>query len=411
MTITTLIKSGAAAASAALALAGTATASGPIISAGTGCAVQCITKALVTPTTTTAKVELATTVTAHLTVSIAKQTSGTTTGGFVAPSWKTVSISAFSPSKTAWFSGLEPETTYAIVVKATDLKGQKASQQGTFETLEVETTGQAGPGQLDSGLGCAAQCIERALFTQTKPAASVANVDIETSTDAKVQIIVSRDEPVPTAVGPSQWDVVSSQTSPGLVRSWKTQVGGLRPATRYYVVVRAKDAQDRVAIQQGSFRTVRAHAVVTIHKLKIVNDGDKGRNRGELYFAYRGNGHEFANSGGFEKLGSGSVVSANVAFDLPVNASGMLSVVVAATECDALLKKNCVVEAGPGGDALAGGKLDLWQVLDGGALPPWYGTGVQAPAGHDGYVVLATGDTYVRFLALATIDLKFDWPS
>jgi len=411
MTLTTLIRSGAAAALSALALAGTATASGPIFSAGTGCAVQCITKALVTPTTTTAKVELATTVTAALTVSIAKQSSASTTGGFAAPTWKTVSIPAFSPSKTAWFSGLEPDTTYAIVVRATDLKGQKASQQGTFKTLEVKTTGQAGPDQIDSGVGCAAQCIEHALFTQTKPAVSVANVDIETATEAKIQIVVSRDEPAQTAAGPSQWDVVSSQTSPGFVRTWKTQVGGLRPATRYYVVVRAKDTHDHVAIQQGSFRTVGAHAVVTIHKLKILSDGDKGRNKGELHFDYWADGKLFASSGGFKKIGSGAVVRTDVAVDLPVRADGKVSVVVTATECDALLKKNCVVEAGLTGDAAAGGKLDLWQILDGGALPPWYGTGVQAPAGHDGYVALSTSDTYVRFLALATIDLEIDWPS
>ena len=29
-------------------------------------------------------------------------------------------------------------------------------------------------------------------------------------------------------------------------------------------------------VRQGSFRTVSATATVTIHKIKVVNDGDKG---------------------------------------------------------------------------------------------------------------------------------------
>ena len=137
----------AAAAVAMLALAaGTASADGgPIISAGTGCAVQCITKAVVTPTSTTATVELETTVPARLTVSITKQATGTTTGGLTAQLTKTDHIWAFARHPKASFDGLEPDTTYAIVVKATDLKQQTASQKGTFKTLPVKTQGPVGP--------------------------------------------------------------------------------------------------------------------------------------------------------------------------------------------------------------------------------------------------------------------------
>ena len=220
----------AAAAFAMLALAaGTASADGgPIISAGTGCAVQCITKAVVTPTSTTATVELETTVPARLTVSITKQTAGTTTGGLTAQLTKTDHIWAFARHPKASFDGLEPDTTYAIVVKATDLKQQTASQKGTFKTLPFKTQGPWAE-HARSGLGCAAECIETALFTQVKPAASIANIDLRTSTEAKIQLIVSRDKPVATAAGPSQFDVVSNQSCPGMTRSWWTRSAASSP--------------------------------------------------------------------------------------------------------------------------------------------------------------------------------------
>jgi hypothetical protein len=406
---------------AALTLAtSSAAAGGPIISAGTGCAVQCIEKALVVPTATSATVDVKTTVLAHLTVSITKQVVPTTTGGLVAPQTRTVSISAFTPWKLASFAGLEPDTTYAIVVRATDLTGQKASRSGTFATLPVKAQDHSPVGGFDSGAGCAAQCIQKALFTQTQPAASIAKLDVRTATDAKIRVVVSRDKPVATADGPSQLDVVSSQASPGFTTSWQTQVGGLLPGTTYYAVVRATDAQGRTAIRQGSFRTVPATAIVTLHKLKVVGDGDKGRNKGELAFRYYGNGDERAWSGSFKKIRSVSVVGVwlrgtsrpGFSMSFPADGDAKLDVKVIGEECDVLFK-NCVVESGlPSGNqyASARAELDLSTVLDRGAQGAWQGTGVTAPAGHDGYFVLSTGDTYVRFLVLATVDLRIDWP-
>lgn len=392
---------------------------GPIISAGTGCALQCIEEALVTTTATSALVELKTTVLAHLEVSIAKQAAATTTGGLTAPQTKTVSISAYSAKRTASFAGLEPETTYTIVVEATDLNQQTAYRKGTFETLPVKAQAPAGPTTLDSGLGCAAQCIEQVAFTQIRPAASVASLDLRTATDAKIQLVLSRDKPVATAAGPSQLEIVAKQSSPGLTRSWRTQVGGLLPGTRYWAVVRAKDAEGRTSIRQGSFRTVSATAVVTLHKLKVLNDGDKGRNKGELHFRYEGAGEELGSNGTFQKIRSVSTVDVRVAGQsrpgmsmlLPANGDATLDVRVRADECDAALKKNCVLESGGGSaDAVAGGRFDLAEILEDGALPRWYGTGVAAPPGHDGYFVLATSGTYVDFVVLATLDLRIDWP-
>ena len=78
-TIKTLFGLVAAALVAALTIAaGTATAAvGPTITAGTGCAVQCVKKAAVSTTASSAKVELETTVLAVVRVWVAKQTAAT----------------------------------------------------------------------------------------------------------------------------------------------------------------------------------------------------------------------------------------------------------------------------------------------------------------------------------------------
>ena len=111
--IATALKLATALAATLMLAAGTASADGgPIISAGTGCAVQCITKALVTPTSTTATVELETTVPARLTVSITKQTAATTTGGLTASVTQTDHIWAFArrPGQLSQVSSRTPPT-------------------------------------------------------------------------------------------------------------------------------------------------------------------------------------------------------------------------------------------------------------------------------------------------------------
>jgi hypothetical protein len=423
-TTKTLLGSVAAALVAALTIAaGTASASdGPTITVGTGCAAQCITKAVVTTTTTTAKVEIETTVLAHLRVSVRKQTAWTPGGDLASPETKTVLISAFSQSRVASFYGLEPDTTYAIAVRATDLKGQVAWRKGTFKTLPVKTTGQTGATGIDSGLGCSAQCITKVQIIQKPPVASVALVDIATSENAKIQIVVSRDKPVETANGLAQFEVVSNQISQQLTKSFKVNVGGLAYGTRYYVVVRAKDDQGRMNVRQGSFRTVKATATVTVHKVKVVNDGDKV-GKGELFFGlYLGDDVYAAWGTGLMKLDSGDVFDVRrkgttrtgFSFEVPANGDAKFEMEMLGQECDAALKKNCILEAGryPSLDqyAWAGGTFDISDLLAKGALPPWYGTGVTPPAGHDGYFVFGTGNTYVKYFVMATIDLRVDWP-
>jgi hypothetical protein len=418
----TLLSTIAALLLAALSIAaGTASAtSPPAFTAGQGCSVQCISKAAVTATATSAKVELATTVPANLKVTVSKPASGGNGGGFVANQAKTVNVSANSPLKTAFFLGLEPDTTYTIAVRATDLQGRSSVRSGTFKTLPIKTTGTGGPSTFDTGLGCSKQCITKALVSQKQPDGTTVRIDIRTSTTAHIQIDVSRDKPVQLAGGGvAQYDVVSRQWTPSPAKAWAPSVGGLDYGTKYYAVVRARDNQGRVSYRQGSFRTVSATATITLHKIKVLNDGDKV-GKGELYFRlWLGDTFDEWASG-WRKLNSGDVTNVNpsgttrpgFSFQVPANGDAEFSMAMSGEECDAVLKKNCLVEAGaPSGQyAVASGNFDVSQLLKPGALPGWYGTGVSQPAGHDAYFVFGTTDHYVKFLVLATIDLDVDWP-
>ena len=422
LTRTLLLSSAAAALVAALSIAaGTASAtSPPVLTAGPGCSVQCVSKAAVTVTATAAKVELATTVPAHLKVTVRKQPTGGN-GGLVANQAKTVHVSYNSPVKTAFFLGLEPNTLYAIAVEATDFQGRSSVRSGTFKTLPIKTTpGIGGPGTIDSGLGCSKQCITKALVSQSQPDGTTARLDIRTSTTAHIQIDVSRDKPVQLAGGGlAQYDVVSRQWTPSPTKAWTPLVAGLDYGTRYYVVVRARDNQGRVSLRQGSFRTVSATATITLHRIKVLNDGDKV-GKGEMFFRMWFDG-DYAWGTGLRKLSSGDTTNVNpsgtsrpgLPFQVSANGDAEFTVEMVGEECDAVFKKNCLIEAGSYTNfsqwASAKGRFDVSELLSP-ALPGWYGTGVSEPAGHDGYFVLGTTDQYVKFLVLGTIDLHVDWP-
>jgi hypothetical protein len=371
-------------------------------------------KAAVSATASSAKVELETTIVAVVTVWVARQVTGSPPGTLMASQAKVVQL--YLPAgatRTASFDGLEPDTTYAIAVKATDVHGKSSTRTGTFKTLPVKTNGIGGPNTLDSGVGCSVQCITTALFGQAPPDGSVANAELKTSTDAKIQLIVGADQQF--------HEIVFDQTNPWLVRLWKPKIRNLLPGTTYHVVVRATDAQGRISERRGTFDTVSATALVTIQKIKIVNDGDKGKARGELYFRYFFAGQEHGNYG-FRKLGSGAVIDAKVNgnprpgvfYRVPANGDAKLDVHASAEECDGhTYMKNCAVEGQIVADsqyAYVGGKFRLQDILSG-ALPGWYGTGVTKPAGHDGYFVFGPGDRYVKILVLATVDLDYEWPS
>ena len=408
----------ALAASIAVVLAGAATATadgGPVLGAGGGCALQCIQKALVTTISTAAKVELRTSVPTKIVVTARRQSS---TGGLVAgPPDASATGQTLRIERTLFLVGLEPKTTYRITVSATDGQGHTASRSGTFETLPVATAiDLGGAGGLFSGLGCSAQCIEKAVPTAIGPTAAV--FEVKTDWPARIRLIVGRD--------PAVQQVVSDTQSAGLVTSWTTGASPLDPGTEYFVSVRATDADGRMATVWGSFKTAERHVRVTLWKVKVINDGDKGRARGEMHFDYWGGGQWFFGEGGFHKRRSGDTFTVRalgttrpgVMMLLPANGpSPMVDIRAYAEECDGVAMYACELEStswgapSGGGDiggddfATAGGPMPLSSMLTAGVVPPRFGTSM--PEGHQGYFSFETTQHHVKFRVYAFADVVF----
>ena len=401
------------------ALTGTVSASadgGPIVVAPGGCALQCIQKALVTVTSTAAKVELRTTVPTKIVVTARRLS---TTGGLVAgPPDASATGQTLKTERMLFLLGLRPKTTYRIVVSATDAQGHVASRSGTFGTLAVATAiDVGGPGSLSSGLGCKAQCIKKAVPTAIGPTAGV--FDIQTDTPARIRMLVGRD--------PAVQQVVSSSQSAGLTTAWTTSATLLDPGTSYFVSIQATDAAGHTALAWGSFKTVERKVQVTLWKVKVISDGDKGRARGEMFFDYWANGSWLYGERGFHKRSSGDTFTVRadgttrpgLTMLLPANGPApRVDIRAYAEECDGPVRmKNCVLESkfglAPhgGGDvggndfATAGGLFSLNTVLTGGVLPPNFG--MNMPAGHDGYFAFETTQFHVKFRVFAFADVIY----
>ncbi len=83
----------------------------------------------------------------------------------------------------------------------------------------------------------------------------------------------------------------------------------LLTGTTYQVTAKATDADGATRVEQGTFRTRSAVAVVTFHKLKVLNDADKGGNAGEISFDYAVE-DEVDVTSWFRRIDSGDTVSA-----------------------------------------------------------------------------------------------------
>jgi hypothetical protein len=178
-----------AAAVVALALCATATAgTGPAISAGAGCSISCIESALVTPTASSASVEIRTSVRASVTVAVAEVgaplgiAGGTPSGHVTVPPFVTL--------RTVLVPALEPETTYRIVVTARDVQGHAETRSGTFTTRKVKVAVDLPDVGLSSGLGCKVDCLTRGALTSDDSVPGRARLAVESSVPATFQVLL-----------------------------------------------------------------------------------------------------------------------------------------------------------------------------------------------------------------------------
>lgn len=377
--------------------------------AGGGCTLQCIEKALVTTTASSAKVAIETSVPTKVVVTVRRLSRF---GRIDGPAIKAVGTQLVA-SRTLYVYGLDPKRRYWIGVEATDTTGHTASRNGKFWTREAQTAGLPAAGDLSSGLGCSVKCITKAVPVQIGPTAAL--FEVGTSTPARITVIVS-----PAGTG----SIASISTSPARTRTHRHTASPLQPGTRYDLRVRATDAQGRTEAQTFSFQTVERKAKVTFWKIQVIEDGDPGPGRGELGFGYWVGG-TLLQEDGYRKVGSGDMLDVSargtsrpgLSGTVSVNgASPQLDVRVHGEECDSVLMKNCTREvkapnwAPSGGDAdeaVAGGLFQANALATREALPAGYAA--LLPEGHDRYLVFETTQYDVEFRVFATVDFFYAW--
>jgi hypothetical protein len=400
-----IAKALAASVVAALALCAAATAGGPTISAGYGCAVVCIESALVTSTASSASVEVKTSVPASVTVTAARLDAelGLVTG--TTP--KHVSVAPFLTSRTVILSGLEPETTYRIVVTAKDLQGRVQTRSGTFTTRTVKVAVDLPDMGLSAGLGCKADCIEKGALTSDPDVPGRARLELVSTVPATFQVNLV----VKTISG----DVLDERVLATGSRKtrYTATLDRLLTGTTYSVTAKAIDEKGQAWVEQGTFRTRSAVATVTLHRIVVIDDGDKGANRGEIALDFYVDGtYEWGR--GFHKQSSGDTIlptapgtsRPGVMVTVSADRRRAVELELGGVECDGQLMKNCLREAGGRDfDALAETTFDLRQAfVPSGVLPASYGNAL--PAGHDAYVVWQTTTDHLKLRAYATVDVR-----
>lgn len=285
------------------------------ISAGEGaggCSLQCITKAKLSTGYSSPDVglDVATTVPAKVRVSVSKQAPVIDQDGD--PSFPGTPAKATSPNGVqSWktsLTGLQPTTKYFIIVQATDADGDIAYRHGTFRTVT--------PAQQDGGFtmggeepGCAFQCITRATVTPGD-GSDPAEVVVRTHTPATFEVMLST-EPPTIQDGRPAFDAKDVWNTSGLDlgEAWDHEVTGLQPATTYYGIITARDANGKRSYATGRFTTDGVDVVITLHHVQVVGDGDDGKlNRGELSFAW-GVGEDTTGLRGERKMHSGERTS------------------------------------------------------------------------------------------------------
>jgi hypothetical protein len=409
MTRTLISLIGSLVAALALSAAASATTGPGGITAGAGCAVACIESALVTTTASSASVEVRTTVPTSVTVDVAKLDAKL--GLAAGTAAKHASMPSFLKVRTVLIPGLEPEMTYRIVVNARDLAGKVQSRSGTFTTRAVKVAvGQPDLG-LSGGLGCKADCLEQGALTSDGSVPGRARLTLLSSVPATFQVMLV----AKTASGALLHQLGISTGSRKTEHA--ATLDGLLTGVTYAVTARATDAQGHTWLEQGTFRTRSAQVVVTFHKIKVLNDADKGANRGEIAFDYLA-GDVVAWGNGFHRIGSGDTVAAKrsgtsrpgVSIAQSADGRRTLELRVGGVECDWQRLSKCPREASETPwptdfNAVAKTSFDLRTAfLSSGALPPGYG--IDLPAGHDVYLTFETTSNYLKFRVYATADVS-----
>jgi hypothetical protein len=406
--MTRFVQTVLAAALASCALAAAATAGGPVLRAGTGCSPSCIQYALVTPTASSASVEIKTSVPASVTVETAPVDAdlGLAAG---TPAPRDVVVPPFQTLRTVLIPGLQPEATYRIVVHARDVQGHVENRAGTFTTRKVKVAVDLPDVDLSAGLGCKADCLERGTLTSDPQVPGRARLELVATIPVTFQVqLVARD-----ASG-RLLDQRGVSTGAGRT-SFSTTLDGLLTGTRYTAKVKATDAEGNVRSEHGTFRTRSAEALVTVHAIRIIDDADKGSNAGEIDLDLVADGELFWQMG-FRRIDSGTTFAPRmpgttrpgVWTTVGIDGKKRLELQAGGNECDWLRLSRCPREAGPlGGDweASATAHLDLAEAfVTDGSLPPGYGSAL--PAGHDAYAVFETTEHSLKFRVYASIDVR-----
>ena len=156
--------------------------------------------------------------------------------------------------------------------------------------------------------GCSIDCITRAqAFTATLTADVV--IEVETHTLATIKVWVDDEAPTLTNSGHPYFPGLqpAGQTSGDLDTSFTTTLTELDEETEYWVLVIARDEQDRITEFVGSVVTPRIDDDVELAfaAIDVIYDGDKGRNKGELIFNWNVGLDEVGRNGEYHR-GDGS---------------------------------------------------------------------------------------------------------
>ena len=248
-------------------------AGGGQISTGPSCMVSCITSALIEPHTGAFGVSVHTDTPATILIAVYDPTTNAVLGWSLSPA-----------GRTAWaghVTGLAPDTTYRVTIKASDAQGHTDTRSTLYRTLAVQTTQPLGPGGIQSSVGCSEDC-----FASVKlaPQGTSVGVTVDTTVPAQVKVSVDRDAPGTIGDAPFFGTPEAEAANAQYATHWNASLDDLVPGSTYHVILRATDSDGHSSYVSGLFATKHRVAALVLEGIRVYYDGDKGANRGELRF-------------------------------------------------------------------------------------------------------------------------------